>query len=256
MGSTDVARCSGFVDRTPAKRVAATLGGLLIVFCLPLVPTVGLWLWLEKAAGWSPITAWWAVNLARPPIFAAALLGWLRYVEREPFTSIGFRRPSIGDLLGGFGVFVLCQFLNRVASRAAKAALVAAGQGWKLDSHFQTLASLPVWVTLVLDLEAAWEDIGDRGYTIERMYSVTGSLWLAGALSLAGDVAVHMALWGSTGMIYLGLPLAPLALLYMWRRNVWSCIIAHVLGDVYTSFAPQLLKPVWPVLPPALRRWL
>jgi hypothetical protein len=59
------------------------------------------------------------------------------------------------------------------------------------------LAVLPTWYLYMTVVDvAAGEEWLYRAYTIERLQVLTGTAWLAGAMSLLGFTLVHLPLWG------------------------------------------------------------
>ena len=90
------------------------------------------------------------------------------------------------------------------------------------------------------------EEIGPRGYVIERIESYSGSSTLAVGLSVLGSGLIHLRGWG----VRYALEIMPgetlYALLYLWRRNVSVCATAHAVDDAFSMV-------VWPMLPEGVK---
>jgi membrane protease YdiL (CAAX protease family) len=82
-----------------------------------------------------------------------------------------------------------------------------------------------------------------RGFGIEELALLTGHRWLAGSLSLVFFTLAHAGLYGfSAALAIPGLTGAVLTLLYLWRRNLWSCILMHLLIDgLFFVLVPALM---------------
>jgi membrane protease YdiL (CAAX protease family) len=85
-----------------------------------------------------------------------------------------------------------------------------------------------------------------RGYAIERLQEITKSTWIGASIAYALDLLVHVPAWGVAGSISRAPALFVFVCLYLWRRNLAACILAHVLAD---GFALVL----WPILPTAFQ---
>jgi membrane protease YdiL (CAAX protease family) len=69
------------------------------------------------------------------------------------------------------------------------------------------------------------------GIPIERLEELTGSRLIAGVISWAAFTFVHLAAWGWPQLIVAGFGGVMLTVLYLWRRNLYSNIIAHWIAD-------------------------
>jgi membrane protease YdiL (CAAX protease family) len=75
------------------------------------------------------------------------------------------------------------------------------------------------------------EEILFRGYMIEKIRQLTGSAVLAVAVSVLTFTGAHYAGWGVVQLIPVFGAGVILALLYMWRRDLPSNMLAHFLTD-------------------------
>jgi uncharacterized protein len=166
-----------------------------------------------------------------------ALTAFLMWIvvsgERKPLSSIGLRGDAVGRSLA-WGVALAIAAVGAIlACLAVYGALgIHYGSGSAL-SH-----SLPVTFLTIVRAGIA-EEVFYRGYAIERLQSLTGSKWIAAAVSLAAFVGFHyrqgaagMGLILAIGVIFTGF--------YLWKRNLVALITAHFLVD----FVPNVLVPL------------
>jgi membrane protease YdiL (CAAX protease family) len=159
---------------------------------------------------------------------AALVLLWSVMVEGRGLASIGLRKPDwktvvfgvvgAGVILGGAGgaLYFLTPILHLVRNTEA----------------LQKMLDLPYLDRVELVVRAAVvEEILFRGYAIERLQEFTGSRVVAAVVSLAAFTFAHLAYWGWTQLIFAGAAGLVLTVLYMWRRDLVSNMIAHFLTD-------------------------
>src|SRR6185312_6731836 len=175
----------------PAAKVRPiTWAGLALALAGP-----GLVALLSRAAAHGKPTT---LAIAAPWLAAFAgltLAVWAiaRFGEGMKLTALGFGRLGwltlpIAVALAAFFIFVFgpAAYWFLLASHLGS---FAGGQG--------ALVLLPKWF-LILDVVvvAASEEWLYRAYAIERLQTLVGRPWLAGALSLAAFGLAHLPLWG------------------------------------------------------------
>lgn len=157
----------------------------------------------------------------------AATLGYVMFVEKRPLTSIGWRRPEIRDVLIGV-TFAIVTIAGLAAVYLLVLPLLHVDQTPALD----TLAAAPAWWLAISVLRAGVsEEVLFRGYPIERLEEWTGNRGVAALLPLALFALAHVGPWGWAHLIVAGFGGAMFTWLYLWRRNLWVNILAHVLVD-------------------------
>jgi uncharacterized protein len=208
------------VIRNNTRRVQI-LVGMLLALGVPLLP---LGAWGERLSLFGPLvgheTLWW--------LALAVLLFYVLRVERRPLTSIGLRRLGLRDVL----IAVLAGILMFVGAKVINSEIF-------LRFHLQAnmheayrIAAAPFWYRFILvSRAAAVEEILFRGYAIERLQELTGSILSAAVISWLAFTAMHINSWGVVFLIYPGFHGVILTLLYVWRRNLSSNIIAHWVVD-------------------------
>jgi len=166
---------------------------------------------------------WWAL--------VALLLGYVRWVERQPLSSIGFRRPGIRNILIGIAAGIVV-----FAGLAGIYLVILPALQFKEDPLVTQVMSLmlakPIWWRLTLILRGTIaEEIIFRGYAIERLLELTGSFSIAGIISCTVFAFEHLGVWSWGHVVIAGFAGAMLTLLYTWRRNLWVNMIAHFIPD-------------------------
>lgn len=160
-----------------------------------------------------------------------ALLLYVRFIERRPMSSVGFRRPTLKDLGASVGGGVLI-----IACLAGMYYFVFPLLHWSENQQVGDIQQLPYWLNVIIVLRAAVsEELFYRSYSIERIQELTGNKFLAGVVPCTVFTALHIGFWGWHHVFIAGLAGIILTLLYIWRRNVWTNMIAHFLVDA-TAF--------------------
>lgn len=183
------------------------------------------------------------VGLAVQWAVAALVVCFVLFVERRPLSSVGLHAPvaarlgplQVGGWFGGlFYGFVLVAVAGIVAGYAcrlrgidaydeATVVLLDQSAGWKL------LFSLTAGVT---------EELLFRGYLIERTVDLTGSVAVAGALSVVAFTAMHLP-GRSTRRIAPGVFAVALSLTatYLLVRSLFVLMIVHTAYDFVASLS-------------------
>jgi len=169
-------------------------------------------------------------------VVVAVVLSLVLVWERNSLSSIGLRSVSVlsivwGLALAAFFLFVLPPIQTRVLRML------------RLDGFekgLTELRELPVWsVALAITLGGAAEEILYRGYAVERIGALTGSLWLAGTIPVILFAVAHLPMWGRGPALMTLISGAICTGFYLWRRDLTSLIIAHLATD----FIGILLNP-------------
>jgi membrane protease YdiL (CAAX protease family) len=149
---------------------------------------------------------WWC--------FALAILLWMKFAERLPLSSIGFRRPTWRSV--AFAVLaavavtavMVLQFAVVIPLFHLSSSAAIAGQ--------QAILKTPYWYRILLVLRAAVvEEILFRGYLIEKVRQLSGSTALAVIVSVAAFTYAHLRGWGAVHLIAVGASGVIFTLLYV-----------------------------------------
>ncbi len=180
--------------------------------------------------GMSWMSAWELVGVISKLVVIVGIPILVVRWEHRRLSSIGMRAPSAKDCVGAILVFVayvlmiphLRRFADAVPDMSAELTLGAT-----------LYSSLPKWLDWTgLVANAIAEEVGFRGYSIERIEEMTGSTAIAAALPLIVNVLVHAPIWGIHGMLIKAPILLLFVVLYLWRRSLFGCVIAHLLMDI------------------------
>ena len=207
-----------------------TLLGLFVVFGTflssraSLLP-IGAWL------GMSPYASWMLTSSLDKIICIAMLLGIVIFIERRPIRSVGLVRLTLSDLGLGLGLFVVIVIVSLGFNALLHKASPSFTSG-VASEQLTRLRQVPAAFFLFeIVVNAFFEEIAARGYAIDRLRTATGSLLLASVIALFLDLAIHIPFWGWKYPILIFPAQALLVLMYIWRRNISACIIAHILVD-------------------------
>jgi len=111
------------------------------------------------------------------------------------------------------------------------------------------LVHFPEWTRISLVVGNSFAEEVGRGYAIERLAEVTGSLYAAGFLALLFSLGLHVQS-GGVDSIFAYLPgQLSFVLLYLWRRNTLACVISHTLANGFNLI-------VWYHLPISVNHFL
>jgi uncharacterized protein len=195
--------------------IAALLGTGLFLLLVGILPSLA-------TASDPQIIVKCAVEIAFALVLLAALLRW-----GEPPELLGVRRLHASTL--GWGL--LCFLVIAVLSAATLFAFARFGIGQD-KATLTALASRSVPIILLIAATAAIaEEIVFRSVLITELEAATGLKWLAALVSLAIFAGAHAAGWGPSQVIFAAVPGLVLTLAFLWKRNLWICILAHFLTD-------------------------
>lgn len=160
--------------------------------------------------------------------FAALMLLWVTRVERLPLSSIGVVLPRWGTL--GWGLVATAVLM---ASVMLTFAVIAPALGLRQNMAATAgIVQVPLWLLLTTPIVAGvTEEILYRGYAVERLAFLTGRRWLGGLVAGAAFLIAHWS-WGGAQMILVAFATLILTGLYLWRRDLLCCMLAHALTDL------------------------
>jgi uncharacterized protein len=160
--------------------------------------------------------------------FAALVLIWVVRVERLPLSSIGLIPMTRGTLVWGLAATVAL-----MATVMLSFAVIIPWLGWTQNmGATAAIVQVPLWLFFLTPIVAGvTEEIIYRGYAIERLALITGRRWLGGAIAGAAFLLTHWS-WGGAQMILVTFAALILTALYLWRRDLPCCILAHTLADL------------------------
>jgi len=200
-------------------------------------------------AGFSWLTITGILNIAAQIACAATILAVVHYWERLPMRSIGLVGPRAIDLILGIGAFVAILLVDRyVSSLLASALTPGTAPLWRDQLAMFSQYSWPMAIALAVSA-GIFEEIWARGYGIERLEALTHSTIAAAAIMLTLDLLAHAPYWGLRYTIVIAPDQAIFLSLYVWRRRLAPCVIAHAMSD---AARPIMTAVLWllPVIVP------
>jgi membrane protease YdiL (CAAX protease family) len=158
-------------------------------------------------------------------------------VQRRGPSELGMRMLGWRDGLAALGGVIVAFILSGAAGR------IVAMPSSLTDLH--KIAAVPLNLRIAVVLTAAvCEEFMYRGFGIEEIAYVIGKRWLAGLLSLILFTFSHAGLYGmSATLIIPALVGAVLTGLYLWRRNLPSCMLMHAVMDaIFIIVIPAMVQ--------------
>jgi membrane protease YdiL (CAAX protease family) len=170
-----------------------------------------------------------ATGLLAFVILVAAVVAISLWVEKLSWSEIGFGRLSWRSVLWGGALAVFLVFVYGPVATAALARF-----GGTFSTGAASLAGLPRWyLASAIAIVAAGEEWLYRGYALERLQALSGSIWIACGVSLLAFAAAHLPLWGLGPSLTTLISGGVLTALYVWRRDISFLILGHVATDLY-----------------------
>ncbi len=167
------------------------------------------------------------------------VLGFIAFgIQKRKGQDFGLRGFGWRELLGMVTALVCAYVIVALVSR------FVAMPAWATSpSEMRRLAALPFFAKLGLVLTAAiCEEFMYRGFAIEELAGLTGSVWFGGLISWLGFSFAHAGLYGLTTALAIPAILgAFLTLLYLWRRNLPVCMLMHGILDGFSILVLPVL---------------
>ena len=161
-------------------------------------------------------------------VLAAVILLYVLVVERRPLSSIGLKRLTWRSVIYAVGAWIVTFLLLEGIVLLLFPLLHLAFN----TKAMQKITNLPYWFRFLTVLRAGvCEELIFRGYGISRLEELTGNKYIAVAVTLCLFVYAHLAFWGMAQIFIAGGAGLVLSLLYLWRRDLGSNMIAHWLTD-------------------------
>ena len=165
----------------------------------------------------------------------AVVLVYALRVEKLPAATLGLRGFGwTATILPGLAAGVLlCIVAAAVVAIARNAFDVGA------DNHLVSmLAGMPWWMLLLLSLRAGvTEELLFRGYLLDRLERLSGRRWVGVVGSIALFTAMHFGGWQASQLVVVAFAGTLFTALYLWKRNIMICAIAHTIVDLAAALA-------------------
>jgi uncharacterized protein len=208
---------------------------LVIGLEFPLYPLLGRIYPLLSRFGWSRPAISGAGSVFVQVSIAITILLVVHFWERLPMSSIGIIKFAASDLALGVAAISGLAVIQGLALPLVLSILTGSRDGGiaSSDAHEFKLISQWPWPLMIAAAVSAgfYEEIWARGYAVERLETLTHSSIAAAAIALTLDLAAHIPFWGARYVILIA-PCEILLLgLYLWRRRLMPCVVAHILWD-------------------------
>ena len=204
---------------TNARRIQIVVG-LLLALGLPFCHLGPLG---KTYSGLGPMyggeVLWWA-------LFAAIVLYTL-VVERKSLSSLSLVGPGLLDI-----VLAILTAVVAIAGTGVIFQVVLPALHLTLNRSMAGIVQTPMWFRFFLVTRAAVvEEVAFRGYGFNRLAELTRSPLLAAAITFVLFTLVHLSGGGWAQVVIAAYSGLLITLLYLWRRNLWTNILAHWLID-------------------------
>ena len=235
--SSPIVNVTGAAEPQSRRHFSATEIGLAIGFGIPFL--VGLVDLVFDYFGWA-----WGPHIGAPwllgeLLIGAALLALVRYWEQLPLASVGFYRPSASDFTLGLGAYLILMVvmiaIPPICSLFYQGAAGDLAKGFEplAPGVFTDLRAIPLLLAIVVVVVAGFTtELAVRGYGIERLRTLTGSVVLGAAAAFFLDLIAHLPIWGLRYTVMFAPVELGLIALYVWKRRLVPCIVASVLMGI------------------------
>ncbi len=212
--------------------------GLAIGFGTPFV--AGLCWRVFAILGWTGAELG-GVLLLLELLIVAALLALILRFEGYTVGSVGIRRLEPADwklgLTGSYVVVCLVLLgagLYLVFDPDARHGLIAR----LAPADAAALRPASLWVMLALaGASAGAQELAERGYTIERLSRLTGSVWVAAGAGVILGMLSRLPWWGFSFLLLVAPAECALAALYVRYRKLAPCVIARTALNLLIALA-------------------
>jgi membrane protease YdiL (CAAX protease family) len=214
------------VSSTVHSSRSTWIGLCIALFALPAIREVFRLITLTPGTG--PLTARELLMLAS----VAALLLLVRRWEKLPLASVGLGTSAWWKSgLWGLLAAIVC---------GGAAVILVKVLGLSHEGTSATFDRSPLWLVVLIMFRAGIaEELFYRGYAIERLQAMGLGRVASAAIPLAVFAAGHYT-GGMANMLIALVMGAILAGIYLWRRDLVTCIVAHTLVDLVANVLPRL----------------
>jgi uncharacterized protein len=162
-------------------------------------------------------------------LYAAIVLAIALFWERRTPASIGLRKPTLASL--GFGIGGALAMLG-AGALAGYVVYDLLHQPARANDQAAALVGGSVIYALCISVRGGViEELFYRGLGIEQLTVFTGRRWLSAAVTTLVFVAMHALHFDWIQLVPIAAVAAVLAVLYLWRQDLWANILAHIAVD-------------------------
>jgi membrane protease YdiL (CAAX protease family) len=165
------------------------------------------------------------------------VLGIVTVGEHRTPASIGLQRPGWESLAWGAAAALLISSIGAVAFPILTRIGIV-----DYSKKLPAVEAWPLWLLLFAVLTSGIEEVLYRGYSIERLGEITGSYLWAAVITLIIFGLVHVPFWGRGALLWSIFAGGIFTLLYLWKRNLVACIVAHMLSNLKSMIIDPLFR--------------
>src|SRR5215470_18818510 len=192
-----------------------------------------------RATEFAPAFLVHALSVVSIILIVLVVFALARYKEGLPLRRLGFAGVGWSSMAIGL---TLTLFFTTIMGPFAYWTVTQLNMG-TFEEGLSNLATLPTWyLILTIVFVATAEELLYRAYAIESLSAITGSVGIAGVVSLLAFAAAHVPMWGWGPAFTTLVSGAVATLVYVWRRDIVALIVAHVATDLYAIvIAPYIV---------------
>lgn len=231
--ATDVP-ASASSEKPRRVKIVPILFVLIIGMEFPFFPLLQKTFPIFSRFGWFRPTITGVETAVAQATIAVVILLVVHFWERLPMRSVGIVQFAASDLVLGLAAFGVLLFLEGILPSLLMTATAFRGWGFAgMDTRQLTLIDQIPWPVMLAGAISAgiYEELWARGYGVERLEALTHSTLAAAAITLTLDLGAHVPFWGFRYAIIIAPGQMLLLGLYLWRRRLMPCVIAHILWD-------------------------
>ncbi|HEY1342330.1 MAG TPA: CPBP family intramembrane glutamic endopeptidase [Bryobacteraceae bacterium] len=173
---------------------------------------------------------------------AGTLVAGVLFWEKLPLESMWlrpfhWRSIAWGLLLAGVYyaiLFPLGEWVRRTAGMPGFA------------GGMEQMMRFPLWYRIAAAVSAGVvEEVLFRGYSVTRLATLTGRIWLAAAIALVGFCALHAPLWGWGFVLSALVSGAGAMAFFVWRKDLLAMMVFHATTDIVGLVLAPLFSEWW-----------
>lgn len=182
-----------------------------------------------------PRTSWSTLIYTLAQLVGFAVLLYVLKREGQPFSSVWFGSGGLGDFAYAMAFLLLAWIAWWLLDALGAALGIPEVKWWERWPVATPIDVLPI---AVFSLAAAFfEEVFYRGYAITRLYSLTGNMALAAAVSIAFFTVLHSVFGPRVMLCILGWGTID-TLLFLYRKSTKASFYFHITNNavVYVLF--------------------
>ncbi len=173
---------------------------------------------------------------------AAAVIAIALFWEKQPLQSVWLKPFQWQSVLWGLLLVGLNYAVFLPAGEWVRRSAGLAG----FSAGMEEIMKFPLWYRVLAVIGAGiLEELLFRGYTVTRLITLTGRVWLAALLAWAGFGLLHMPMWGP-GFVVSGLIGGAGAMaFFVWRKDLLAMMVFHTITDGIGIVVAPMFSEWW-----------